>query len=164
VIAGGDNRRAEQPICCNANEQEDRDHDRRNEVFHGFLRKVNPIGGPASDYNTAQRATAARARQASTITTSKYFFSVAPACSRLGVLGSLRRGKSSTNRWLMARLSEGCGRSMGDRNQSRECLRRDGLRQICKPGGLLPRVHPKPRQRRDDIERHSILLISDRRE
>ena len=29
------NRRPEHPICGDANKQEDRDHDRRNEVFHG---------------------------------------------------------------------------------------------------------------------------------
>jgi hypothetical protein len=31
---GDDNRRSEHPICNNANEQKDGDHDRRNEVFH----------------------------------------------------------------------------------------------------------------------------------
>jgi hypothetical protein len=67
VIAGGDNRRAEQPICRNANEQEDRDHDRWNEVFHGFLCKVNRIGGWVSDHNMAYRTAAPRPRQASTI-------------------------------------------------------------------------------------------------
>jgi len=36
-----DNRRPEHPICGDANKQEDRDHDRRNEVFHGcFLLKT----------------------------------------------------------------------------------------------------------------------------
>jgi hypothetical protein len=35
------NRRPEQPICDDANKQENRDHDRRNEVFHGsFLLKT----------------------------------------------------------------------------------------------------------------------------
>jgi hypothetical protein len=32
-----DNRRPEQPICRDAKDQEDRDHDWRNEVSHGFL-------------------------------------------------------------------------------------------------------------------------------
>ena len=41
----GDNRRPEEPICRDANQQEDRDYDRRNEVFHGFPCQVNPIGG-----------------------------------------------------------------------------------------------------------------------
>src|ERR1700746_3180061 len=35
------NRRPEHPICGDANKQEDRDHDWRNEVFHGcFLLKT----------------------------------------------------------------------------------------------------------------------------
>ena len=35
------NRRPEHPICDDANKQENRDHDRRNEVFHGsFLLKT----------------------------------------------------------------------------------------------------------------------------
>jgi hypothetical protein len=41
----GDSRRCEQPICHDANDQENRDHDRRNEVSHGFPCKVNPISG-----------------------------------------------------------------------------------------------------------------------
>jgi hypothetical protein len=41
-MAGADNRRPEQPICRDANQQEDRDHDRWNEVFQGFPRKVTP--------------------------------------------------------------------------------------------------------------------------
>ena len=45
------NRRPEHPICGDANKQEDRDHDRRNEVFHGcFLlktRRRNPARSPA---------------------------------------------------------------------------------------------------------------------
>jgi hypothetical protein len=52
-MADGDNRRPEQPIGSDANEQEDRDHDRRNEVFHDFPCKENPIGGSVSDHNTA---------------------------------------------------------------------------------------------------------------
>jgi hypothetical protein len=45
----GDNRRPEHPICNNTDEQEDRNHDRRNEVFHGlsFVRRtgsVVPVG------------------------------------------------------------------------------------------------------------------------
>jgi hypothetical protein len=36
------NRRSEHPICGDANKQEDRDHDRRNEVFHAcFLLKTS---------------------------------------------------------------------------------------------------------------------------
>jgi hypothetical protein len=46
-----DNRRPEHRICGDANKQEDRDHDRRNEVFHGcFLlktRRRNPARSPA---------------------------------------------------------------------------------------------------------------------
>jgi len=41
----GDNRRPEEPICRDANQQEDRDYDRRNEVFHGFPCKVNRSAG-----------------------------------------------------------------------------------------------------------------------
>jgi hypothetical protein len=39
------NRRPEQPICDDANKQENRDHDRRNEVFHGsfFLKTGREI-------------------------------------------------------------------------------------------------------------------------
>jgi hypothetical protein len=51
ACACGDNRRSEQPICRDANEQKDRDHDRWNNVSHGSPCKVNPIGG--SDHNTA---------------------------------------------------------------------------------------------------------------
>jgi hypothetical protein len=40
------NRRPEDPICGDADKQEDRDHDRRNEVFHGsFLLKDPSAGG-----------------------------------------------------------------------------------------------------------------------
>jgi hypothetical protein len=42
MIAGGDNRRAKQPVCRDANEQEDRDHDRRNEVSHRFPCESEP--------------------------------------------------------------------------------------------------------------------------
>jgi hypothetical protein len=48
-----DNRRAEQPICRDPKDQEDRDHDRRNEVSHGFPCKVKPIGGSVSDHSIA---------------------------------------------------------------------------------------------------------------
>ena len=49
----GGNRRPEQSICRDSNDQEDRDHDRRNEVSHDFPCKVKPIGGSVSDHNTA---------------------------------------------------------------------------------------------------------------
>ncbi len=49
-------------------------------------------------------------------------------------------------------------------NHRRERFSREGLRQICKPGCLLPGVHPKSGQRRYDVERHSILFIPDGRE
>ena len=49
-----DNRRLEHCICGDANKQEDRDHDRRNEVFHGsFLlktRRRNPARSPARSH------------------------------------------------------------------------------------------------------------------
>jgi hypothetical protein len=36
------NRRPEQPVCGDANKQEDRDHNRRNEVFHGSFPSKDP--------------------------------------------------------------------------------------------------------------------------
>lgn len=46
----GDNRRTEHRICCDPNHQEDRDDDRRNEIFHGhFHAKENGIAGVAGD-------------------------------------------------------------------------------------------------------------------
>src|SRR5208282_401253 len=48
------------------------------------------------------------------------------------------------------------------RNHRLERLSREGFGQRCKPGGLLPRIHVKSRQRRNNVERHSVLLISDR--
>jgi hypothetical protein len=42
-----------------------------------------------------------------------------------------------------------------------ERLSREGFRQRRKPGGLLPRVYIKSGQRRNDVERHAVLLISD---
>ena len=44
-MSGADSRWSEQRICRDANEQEERDHDRRNQVSHGFPCKVNRIGG-----------------------------------------------------------------------------------------------------------------------
>ena len=47
------NRRSEHPICHDANKQENRDHDRRNEVFHGsfFLKtggEIQRVAGKAA--------------------------------------------------------------------------------------------------------------------
>jgi hypothetical protein len=41
-MASGDNRRPEQPICRDANEQEDRDHDRRNKVTSRLSSQSHP--------------------------------------------------------------------------------------------------------------------------
>ena len=49
-----------------------------------------------------------------------------------------------------------------DEPLARERLSREGFRQRRKPGGLFPRVYVKSRQRRNYIERHAVLLISDR--
>ena len=35
------------------------------------------------------------------------------------------------------------------------------LRQICQPGGFLPRIDAEARQRREDGERHTNLLLTD---
>ena len=46
----------------------------------------------------------------------------------------------------------------------RERLGREDLRQSCEPSGLLPGVYTKSRQRRNDTQRYSVLLITDRGE
>ena len=86
-MADADNRRPEEPICRDANEQEDRDHDWRHEIFHVFpcsgaqiqrrrwpslLRSRRTSGEgttwSALDHNMANSAAAPRPRQASNIT------------------------------------------------------------------------------------------------
>ena len=45
----GDNRRPEHRVCRDPYYQEDWNHDRRNEIFHGLSPKENGIGGVAAD-------------------------------------------------------------------------------------------------------------------
>jgi len=93
---------------------------------------------------------------------SKYFFPFAPACSGPRVAPCLPEGKSSINRWLMTSLSDCCRRKLGNRaiiGSSASTARAFG---DTASRGLLPRVYTKSRQRRTNVERHSVSLISDR--
>jgi hypothetical protein len=49
-------------------------------------------------------------------------------------------------------------------DQAIQRRRRKRLRQLRQPGGFLPGIDLKPRQRRNDAERHSVSLVADRGE
>ena len=74
------------------------------------------------DHNMLERIAAPRARQASNTiacqyftVACQYFFCSAPTRSRPREGADFWAGRSSTNRWLMAKSSDGCVRRMGNR-------------------------------------------------
>ena len=95
-----DDWRLEQRICCNAEDQQDRDHNRRNEIFH---------------HNTPTRIATPRARQPSSNMVCKNFVPFAPVCCRPGGAAARGSGNSSTSRQLIAIWSDRSGRSKGSR-------------------------------------------------
>jgi len=63
-MAAGDNRRPKEPIGHYANEQEDRDHDPWNHVFHEFPMQEEPDRWSVRVHGIAQISAAPRAKQA----------------------------------------------------------------------------------------------------
>ena len=102
-----DNRRPEHPICDNTNEQQGRNHDGRNQVFHGLflIREAARRRVSRRTYNLPKSMAAARVRPTSNIMACRYFLPPVLAGSRSGEAACSCIGRSPANRRATAASS-----------------------------------------------------------